>query len=245
MSDLTKAKFYIESQEFDKAEAIFADAFEKNDSNTDALIGLVIIKLNAASIDSSRIKSFKAYTNLLKSHTIDDIQKIYLVENIKDSVKSVVNIIDKDLKEKASEILKRPIATGVLVSVQRLTNTSHHLENVNNAFDFLADTLQIVLDLNKNILKDNHDIKTTIFNEINRLFELVLNTHNMNGDQLLSVNKKVRLHEILSTIRSDTKLDTNKFKKTTVNKAASGCLIFIIYGLTIVTATIGAIILVI
>ena len=57
-NNLEKAEFFLETEEFDKAEEIFSQIFDSNSNSIQAIRGLVICKIAQSNFEKSQIKAF-------------------------------------------------------------------------------------------------------------------------------------------------------------------------------------------
>lgn len=56
-NDTDKAKFFLEAEEYDKAEEIFSQIFDSNSESSQANKGLVICKIAQSTFEKSQIKA--------------------------------------------------------------------------------------------------------------------------------------------------------------------------------------------
>ncbi len=221
---IDKAEFFLETEEFDKAEEIFSRIFDSNSNSLHAIKGLVICKVAQSNFEKSQIKAATVYLSKLNGLDFDRNEKESFIEKLLELLEEYFNKLNKKFREEANELTKRPALDGQLYAVKQLSDTTDYLSFLNNNTKKFEEGIALA-----NILYDLTTHKEDTAYKIVSLHDVILvsikNTPQMTGKTLLDVSAITNLKE---SRKKWVDLSGEHKTKATVNPSDSGgCLVLI------------------
>jgi tetratricopeptide (TPR) repeat protein len=225
-SELEKANFYLEADEFDKAESIFSKLIDEDGNSIEALRGMVICKISMSDFEKSHLKIAGLYLERLMGLGVSQEDADELSEGILGSISQFINRINEKFRQQANEIVKRPALDNQLYVVKVLSDTTAFL-------GFLSDNAskyQSAINLAEKVYdfgSDKEEVAFQIVKLIDQALSSIRNTHSMDGKLLANSNGLSELNQSRARWVS---LAGLKGASTGVNPSqAGGCMVLISY----------------
>lgn len=223
---LEKAEFYLETEEYDKAEEIYSEIFDQQEDNVEAIIGLIICKAYKSDFENNQFKACNVYLNRLETRKLEQEKRQKLIEGILNSVEAYLKKLLEKFREHANELSKRPALDGQLYSVKQLGDTTDYLGYINDNVDRLEAGLHFAEKAYDIELKNKEDIAYRILQLYDFVFTNFRETPQMQGKTLLDANGLQDLKEQRKDWLS--RSGENKQKVTADPSDSSGCMVLII-----------------
>lgn len=232
---LEKAQFYVETEEHDKAEELFSELFDEDNSNTDAILGIVRCKAIQSDFEKNNFKACNAYLNRIDEHKLSNEQRQELVSGILAASEAYLKKVLKNFRDHALELTKRPALDGQLYAVKQLGDTTDYMGYINDNIGKLEGGFNYASKA-YNLAKYN---KEDVAYEILKLYDLVFKnfreTPQMTGKTLLEASALLGLKDDRQAWLS--KSGEHKTKVTADPSDSSGCMVLLI-ALTSIATTI-------
>ena len=193
-ADIEKAKFYLKTEEFDKAEEIFSTVFDSDENSIQAIKGLVICKIAQSNFDNSKIKAAGVYFDKLNELNFYAEEKEELTENILKQIHEYFKRLNKKFQEEANELTKRPALYGQLYTVKQLVDTTDYMGFLNNHVNKFEEGINLAAKT-YDLTKLKEDVAQKIFSLHELLFQNIKNTPQMMGKTLLEAKGLSSLKE--------------------------------------------------
>lgn len=221
---LEKADFYLETEEYDKAEDLYSELFEEDSENEDAIIGIIITKIYQSDFEKNQFKAAQAYLNKIDTVKLTSEQREHLVNGILDATDHYIDRVLTKFREHAHELSKRPALDGQLYNIKQLGDTTDYMGYINDNIEKFTDGLDFSAKV-YDIAKDKDETAFKILSLYDKIFQNLRETPQMQGKTLLDSKDLTPLKE-----RRKEWLDKSgehKSKVQTDPSDSSGCLVLI------------------
>ena len=223
-NDIEKANFFLETEEYDKAEEIFSQVFDANSKSPEAIKGLVKCKVAQSNFENGQIKATIVYLNKINAQDFDLEEREEFIVKIFELTKEYFKRLNKKFREEANELTKRPALDGQLYAIKQLSDTTDYLGFLNthsNKFEMGIELVSKLYDLTK--YKENTAFKILSLHDIVLLS--IKETPQMTGKTLLNAGALSKLKE--SRTKWFELSGDNKSKIIIDPSDSSGCLVLI------------------
>lgn len=183
-NDIDKANFFLEAEEYDKAEEIFSQIFDSNSESSEALKGLVICKIAESNFKKSQIKAAGIYLEKLNEATLDAEEREEYVSNFLKQIEEYFKKLKKKFREEANELTKRPALDGQLYAVKKLSDTTDYMKFLNNNVNKIEEGIELASKI-YNVTKYKEDTAYKIVSLHDLVFQSIKDTPQMTGKTLL------------------------------------------------------------
>ncbi|MEL7834271.1 hypothetical protein [Fodinibius sp. Rm-B-1B1-1] len=223
-TDIEKAEFHLEADEYEKAEEIFSEIFDSDSNSNQAIKGLVICKVARSNFDDSKIKAASVYFDKLDESKLSVEEKEEFISSLLDQVEKYFKKLNKKFREEANELTKRPALDGQLYAVKELSDTTDYMDFLNKNVDKFEEGIELA-SKSYDLTKYKEDTAFKIVSLHDLFFKSIKETPQMTGKTLLDSKE-------LSDLKESRKkwLDLsgeNKSKVTADPSDSSGCLVLI------------------
>lgn len=223
-NDIDKAKFHLETEDYDKAEEIFSQIFDENSNSPQAVKGLVICKIAQSNFEKDQIKAAGIYLDKLDEDSLDTEEREKFVSQFLEHIEGYFKKLIKKFREEANELAKRPALDGQLYAIKKLSDTTDYMGFLNNNVNKFEEGIELASKIYK-VTKYKEDTAYKIVSLHDLVFKSIKETPQMTGKTLLDSKG-------LSGLKESRKkwLDLsgdNKSKVTTDPSDSSGCLVLI------------------
>ena len=225
MSDnLDKAKFFLETEEYDKAENIFSQIYDTNSDSPQAVIGLVICKIAQSNFEKAQIKAARAYLERLDESMLESEEREEFVANLLEQTNRYIKKLIKKFREEANELSKRPAHDNQLYAVKQLSDTTDYMKFLNNNVEKFEEAIEVSSKV-YSLTKYKEDTAYKIVSLHDLVFKSIRDTPQMTGKTLLDAKGLSNLKE--SRKKWLERSGKNKSKSTVDPSDSSGCLVLI------------------
>lgn len=223
-NNLDKAEFFLETEEFDKAEEIFSQIFDSNSNSIQAIRGLVICKIAQSNFEKSQIKAAIVYLNKLNESDFETEEREGFIANVIEQIEKYFKKLNKKFREEANELTKRPALDGQLYAVKQLSDTTDYMKFLNNHVEKFEEAIEIASKI-YGFTKYKEDTAYRIVSLHDIVFKSIKETPQMTGKTLLNAKALTTLKE--SRKKWLERSGENKTKSTVDPSDSSGCLVLI------------------
>lgn len=223
-NDIDKAKFHLETEEYDKAEEIFSQIFDTDSNSSQAVKGLVICKVAQSDFDKDQIKAASIYLDKINELDLETEEREEFIANLLEQIENYFKRLNKKFREEANELAKRPALDGQLYAVKQLSDTTDYMGFLNNHINKFEKGIELASKTYQ-LTKYKEDTAYKIVALHDLVFKSIKNTPQMTGKTLLNAKDLSSLKESRSKWLELS--GKNKTKVTTNPSDSSGCLVLI------------------
>jgi hypothetical protein len=224
-TDIEKALFHLETEEYDKAEKYFSMLYESGNNSPYVISGLIICKIAQSTFDNSYIKAANIYFNKLNNFNLVEEEKEKLIVDIFKQIEKYFLKLNKKFREEANELAKRPALYGQLYSVKQFKDTADYMGYINANIKKYNDGIQfaeLLYGLSTN--KEETAYKIVLLHDL--ILQSIKETPSMTGKTLLTAKELTFLLESRNKWLSLS--GENKAKLSFNPSDSSGCLVLIV-----------------
>lgn len=234
LNHIEKGKFYLSTEEFDKAEEYYLQVFDVDKNSPEAITGIVICKIALSNFDKNYIKAAGVYLDMLDESKLTREERELFVKNTLDETEGYFKRILEVFRKEANEITKRSSLDQQIYAVKELSDTTSFLDFVNDNSEKFNKGINLSAKI-YNITNKKEDTAFKIAKLHNLVLESIKKTPLMTGKTLLSVDELKKLQE--SHIKW-AELSGDHKEKINTNIGSSGCLVLFIILSGIITSLI-------
>ncbi|MDZ7719208.1 MAG: hypothetical protein U5K72_10375 [Balneolaceae bacterium] len=193
-NDIDKAKFHLETEEYDKAEKIFSRIFDSNNNSSQAVKGLVICKIAQSNFEKDQIKAANVYLDKINELDFDKEEREEFIANLLEQIENYFKRLNKKFREEANELTKRPALDGQLYQVKQLSDTTDYMEFLNNHINKFEKGIELASKTYQ-LTKYKEDTAYKIVALHDLVFKSIKETPQMTGKTLLNAKDLSGLKE--------------------------------------------------